>query len=53
MKLFKEIFLVILAVAVFAEDFPEEEDVMVLGKDNFDKALETYEHILVEFCKCV
>ena len=53
MKLFKEVFLVILAVVVFAEDFPEEENVIVLGKDNFDRALETFEHILVEFCKCV
>ena len=42
----------LLLSAVFAEvKIETEEDVLVLTKDNFDEALEKYEHILVEFCK--
>jgi hypothetical protein len=53
MRIVKELLLVIVAVAVFAEDFPEEKDVLVLGKDNFDKALSSFPYTLVEFCKCI
>lgn len=39
-----------LAVASRA-DVPEEEDVLVLKKSNFDEALKAHPNILVEFCK--
>ncbi|KAA0713137.1 Protein disulfide-isomerase [Triplophysa tibetana] len=35
--------------AVAAADFPEEEDVLVLKKSNFDEVLKTYPNVLVEF----
>lgn len=39
-----------LAATITAE-IPEEEDVLVLKKSNFEEALKTYPNILVEFCK--
>lgn len=33
-------------------DIEEEEDVMVLHINNFARALEENQHLLVEFCKC-
>uniref|UniRef100_A0A9J8AW26 protein disulfide-isomerase n=2 Tax=Cyprinus carpio TaxID=7962 RepID=A0A9J8AW26_CYPCA len=35
--------------AISAADIPEEEDVLVLKKSNFEEALKTYPNILVEF----
>lgn len=32
--------------------FEEEDNVLVLTNDDFQKAIETYQYILVEFCKC-
>ncbi|XP_043924133.1 protein disulfide-isomerase [Protopterus annectens] len=43
------VFSVILVLGVFATDIPEEEEVLVLKKSNFDEALRTYNYILVEF----
>jgi protein disulfide-isomerase A1 len=44
---------ILLIVSLFAlvksHDFPEEEDVLVLGEDNFDQAIKHFEHVLVEF----
>ena len=37
--------------ALAACDIKEEENVLVLTSDNFDKAIEEHEHILVEFCE--
>lgn len=37
--------------AVAAADFPEEDDVLVLKKSNFEEVLKTYPNVLVEFCK--
>ena len=51
MKLVHGLILLVASVLVFGEDFPEEENVLVLGEDNFDKALEAFQHILVEFCE--
>lgn len=48
--------LLFLALAVLARagaDAPEEEDnVLVLKKDNFEQALATHKYMLVEFCEC-
>lgn len=51
MKLIHGVVLLVAAVLVFSEDFPEEENVLVLGEDNFDKAIAAFQHVLVEFCK--
>lgn len=51
MKLIHGVVLLVAAVLVFSEDFPEEENVLVLGEDNFEKALAAFQHVLVEFCK--
>lgn len=51
MKLIHGLVLLVAAVMVFSEDFPEEENVLVLGEDNFEKAIATFQHVLVEFCK--
>ena len=34
---------------VMAHDFPTEEDVIVLGDDNFEKAINHFDKLLVEF----
>ncbi|XP_078427363.1 protein disulfide-isomerase [Cetorhinus maximus] len=41
--------LLCLAALALAADIPEEEDVLVLKKDNFEEALQKYQHLLVEF----
>lgn len=43
--------LTILFVAAFADEFKEEDGVLVLSKDTFDAAIEKYEFVLAEFCK--
>ena len=53
MKLVHGLILLVAAVVVFGEDFPEEDSVLVLGEDNFDKALAAFQHVLVEFCKLI
>ena len=49
--MFKLFLLCALAVAVRPE-VPEEDDVLVLKKSNFEEALQAHPNILVEFCKC-
>lgn len=44
------LFLVALVGLGFAK-FEEEDNVLVLTNDDFQKAIETYQYILVEFCK--
>lgn len=34
-------------------EYKEEDGVLVLTKDTFDKAIEQFQHVLVEFCKCL
>jgi protein disulfide-isomerase A1 len=45
--------IVFLLIALFSVantlDIPEEEGVLVLGENNFNDAVNTYEHVLVEF----
>ncbi|XP_072882455.1 protein disulfide-isomerase [Hemitrygon akajei] len=41
--------LLCLVALALAADIPEEDDVLVLKKDNFDEALQQYRHLLVEF----
>ena len=46
--------LTLLVVAAFADDFKEEDGVLVLTKDTFDAAIEKHEYVLAEFCEfCV
>jgi hypothetical protein len=45
--------IVALVGAVFCEEeITEEENVLVLTKDNFDAAVAKHNYVLVEFCKC-
>lgn len=44
----KLLVLTLICLAVFAE-LPEEEDVLVLSEANFEEALATHAHLLVEF----
>lgn len=39
-------------VGASAEEFKEEDDVLVLTIDTFDSAVEQFQYLLVEFCKC-
>ncbi|XP_038633011.1 protein disulfide-isomerase [Scyliorhinus canicula] len=41
--------LLCLAALAAAADIPVEDEVLVLKKDNFEEALEKYQHLLVEF----
>ncbi|ESO11336.1 hypothetical protein HELRODRAFT_104681 [Helobdella robusta] len=41
--------LVIVLVGAFAEEFKEDEGVLVLTKDSFDRAIEKYQYVLAEF----
>lgn len=34
-----------------ATDFKEDKNVLVLGDKDLDEAVQTYDHLLVEFCK--
>lgn len=43
--------LVCALVASSRAEIPEEDDVLVLKKSNFDEALETHRNLLVEFCE--
>lgn len=40
-------------LAAVAAQYTEEDDVLVLTKDNFDQALIDFKYLLVEFCKCL
>jgi len=40
-------------VAAAAAQYTEEEDVLVLTKDNFDQAVSDFKYLLVEFCKSI
>ena len=40
--------ILLLAIVVSAE-LTEEDDVLVLNKDNFNEALEKFEYLMVEF----
>lgn len=41
----------LLASAAIAASFDEEEGVIVLTDSNFDEAISTHTHVLVEFCR--
>jgi len=43
--------LCLVLVAAAAAQYTEEEDVLVLTKDNFDQAVADFKYLLVEFCK--
>lgn len=47
---FSTIFCLVLVAAATAE-YVEEEDVLVLTKDNFDQAVADFKYLLVEFCE--
>lgn len=38
--------------AASSTEYKEEDGVLVLTKDTFDKAIEEFQHVLVEFCEC-
>lgn len=46
------IFVLAVAINEIACEIKEEDNVLVLNKDNFDSAITDNEFILVEFCKC-
>lgn len=37
--------------SALGDEVPTEDDVLVLGKSNFDNVISTTKYILVEFCK--
>lgn len=37
--------------SALGDEVPTEDDVLVLGKSNFDNVISTTNYILVEFCK--
>jgi len=43
--------LCLVLVAAVAAEYAEEDDVLVLTKDNFDQAVADFKYLLVEFCK--
>jgi len=45
--------LCLVIVAVATAQYAEEENVLVLTKDNFDQAVADFKYLLVEFCKPV
>lgn len=51
MKLYVFVILACMGTVLCESEIAEEEDVLVLTKDNFDGALAKHSHILVEFCK--
>lgn len=52
MTTMKVLELVLLGALAVAAGIPEEEDVLVLSKSNFEEALRAHPDMLVEFCKC-
>lgn len=46
-------FVCLIIVAGALAEFKEEDGVLVLTKDTFDKALEEFKYVLVEFCKLI
>ena len=50
MRSFTVCFVAALAVAALATEYKDDEGVLVLTKDDFDSAIEEFQHILVEFC---
>ena len=51
MKIYYLLVAVFVGTALCEEEIVEEENVLVLTKDNFDAALAKHQYILVEFCK--
>ena len=51
MKFCSVILLSLISVAFCDNDIKEEDSVLVLTTDNFDKAVADNKHILVEFCE--
>lgn len=45
------LFLLISPLVILADEISEEDGVLVLTQDNFEGAIDKYDHILVEFCK--
>jgi hypothetical protein len=51
MKFFTVLLISALAVCAVFADYAEEDDVLVLTTGDFDKAVEEFKLLLVEFCK--
>jgi hypothetical protein len=51
MKLYVLLIAAFVGTVLCEDEIAEEEDVLVLTKDNFDGALAKHNHVLVEFCK--
>ena len=47
----KYLIVVYFACAVLSAEFPEEDDVLLLVKENFDDALAEHKFLLVDFCE--
>lgn len=44
-------FIIAFVFAVTANNFPEEDNVIVLTDDNFEGAIQQFRYLLIEFCK--
>lgn len=51
MKFFTVLLISALTVCAVFADYAEEDDVLVLTTGDFDKAVEEFKLLLVEFCK--